>query len=110
MDAPSIAHLRELVAHAWFTIGYPPVNSLVLVELHPSGAPGVTARIDQPPPSPPPRPGDPPAPAAGADRRVVARTLAGFSRRAGVRRAVLLVVQSSGEGAPPAFDRPEAAL
>ena len=34
MDAPSLAQLRELVAHAWFTIGYPPVGSLVLVEVN----------------------------------------------------------------------------
>jgi Domain of unknown function (DUF4192) len=110
MDAPSIAQLRELVAHAWFTIGYPPVDSLVLVEVRASGAPGVTARIDQPPPSPPARPDDPPAPAPAGARRVVAQTLAGFSRRAGVRAAVLLVVGSGARAAPPPFGRPEAAL
>ncbi len=106
MDAPSLAQLRELVAHAWFTIGYPPVGSLVLVEVQPSGAPGVTARIDQPPARPSARGGD----AARADRRVVAQTLAGFSRRAGVRSAVLLVVRGPAEGAAPPFGRPEAAL
>src|SRR6185436_11817458 len=41
--------LREVVAHAWFTMGYPPSRSLVLVEMTALGvgdAPGFVARID----------------------------------------------------------------
>ncbi len=48
MDTSSLEQLRELVAHAWFTIGYPPARSLVLVEVHDGGGLGVVARIDQP--------------------------------------------------------------
>jgi hypothetical protein len=48
-----IPPLREVVAHAWFTMGYPPSRSLVLVEMMPvdgGDVPGFVARIDLPPP------------------------------------------------------------
>ena len=72
--------LREVVAHAWFTMGYPPSRSLVLVEMTALGdgdAPGFVARIDLPPPR---------------YRRQAAEVLAIAARRNEVEAALVLVV------------------
>lgn len=81
--------LREIVAHAWFTMGYPPVRSLVLVEmaaLDGGQRPGFVARIDLPPPR---------------YRRQAADVLARAATRNGVRTAIVLVVLD-----PVPADRP----
>jgi len=111
MDTSPLGYLRELVAHAWFTIGYPPARSLVLVEVS-GGEAGVVARIDQPT-AEPARPGqrasgDVPAPAA--HRRAAAAMIASAARRGGGRAVVLLVVQDPAGVARPEFGRAEAAL
>jgi hypothetical protein len=75
-----IPPLREVVAHAWFTMGYPPSRSLVLVEMtHVDGGdvPGFVARIDLPPPR---------------YRRQAAEVLATVARRNQVEAALVLVV------------------
>jgi hypothetical protein len=75
-----IPPLREVVAHAWFTMGYPPSRSLVLVEMiHVDGGdvPGFVARIDLPPPR---------------YRRQAAEVIATVARRNQVEAALVLVV------------------
>src|SRR4051812_43495615 len=75
-----IPPLREVVAHAWFTMGYPPSRSLVLVEMAPvpgGERPGFVARIDLPPPR---------------YRRQAAEVLATVARRNRVDAALVLVV------------------
>jgi Domain of unknown function (DUF4192) len=113
MDASPLGQLRELVAHAWFTIGYPPARSLVLVEVNGGGEAGVVARIDQPaalPPRPGQRGSSHDAPAPAAHRRAAAAMIASAAQRGGVRAAVLLVVQDPAGVERPAFGRAEAAL
>jgi hypothetical protein len=75
-----IPPLREVVAHAWFTMGYPPSRSLVLVEMtraEGGDLPGFVARIDLPPPR---------------YRRQAAEVLATAARRNQIEAALVLVV------------------
>lgn len=84
-----IPPLREVVAHAWFTMGYPPSRSLVLVEMaRREGAegPAFVARIDLPP---------------ARYRRQAAEVLATTARRQQVASALVLVVLD-----PAPADRP----
>jgi hypothetical protein len=79
-SSAEIPPLREAVAHAWFTMGYPPSRSLVLVEMMPvdgGDVPGFVARIDLPPPR---------------YRRQAAEVLATAARRNQVEAALVLVV------------------
>jgi hypothetical protein len=79
-SSAEIPPLREAVAHAWFTMGYPPSRSLVLVEMKPvdgGDVPGFVARIDLPPPR---------------YRRQAAEVLAIAARRNQVEAALVLVV------------------
>ncbi|HVN12834.1 MAG TPA: DUF4192 domain-containing protein [Kineosporiaceae bacterium] len=93
VEAPQ---LREVIAHAWFTMGFPPVRSLVLVGVESSGSsPGFVARVDLPPPR---------------YRRHVAEVMAGAAQRTGLRSVVLLVVLDPSSHAPPTLERPGAAL
>jgi Domain of unknown function (DUF4192) len=89
-----IPPLREVVAHAWFTMGYPPARSLVLVEMIPvdgGDVPGFVARIDLPPPR---------------YRRQAAEVLATVARRNEVEAALVLVVRDPvPSGRPLAPDR-----
>jgi hypothetical protein len=90
--------LREVVAHAWFTMGYPPARSLVLVELEQldvGEVPGFVARVDLPPPK---------------YRRQVADVLAAAARRADVHAAVVLVVLDPGNAAATMSGRPMVGL
>src|SRR4051812_50126452 len=54
MDTSASPHLpgpddaRELLAGAWFTIGFPPSGSAVLVALRSDAQPGLVARVDLP--------------------------------------------------------------
>ena len=84
-----IPPLREVVAHAWFTLGYPPSRSLVLVEMAPAEGgehPGFVARIDLPPPR---------------YRRQAAEVLATVARRNHVDAALVLVVRDPVPGPRP---------
>jgi len=89
-----IPPLREVVAHAWFTMGYPPSRSLVLVEMTRVDGwdlPGFVARIDLPPPR---------------YRRQAAEVLATVARRGRIDAALLLVVlEPVPSGRPMAPDR-----
>jgi Domain of unknown function (DUF4192) len=96
MESPlDVPPLREVVAHAWFTMGYPPRWSLVLVAVESAGSPGFVARVDLPPPQ---------------HRRAVARILTAAARRGGLRSVIVLVVLDPAGQAPPVLDRPGAAL
>jgi hypothetical protein len=89
-----IPPVREVVAHAWFTMGYPPSRSLVLVEMtrvDDGDLPGFVARIDLPPPR---------------YRRQAAEVLATVARRGGIEAALVLVVLDPvPSGRPLAPDR-----
>jgi hypothetical protein len=89
-----IPPLREVVAHAWFTMGYPPSRSLVLVEMTRIGdadAPAFVARIDLPPPP---------------YRRQAAEVLATVARRNHVEAALVLVVLDPVPSSPVGSRRP----
>jgi Domain of unknown function (DUF4192) len=92
LDVPP---LREVIAHAWFTMGYPPTRSLVLVGVESAGSFGFVARVDLPPPR---------------HRRAVANIMTSAARRATLRSVVILVVPDASGEAPPVLDRPGAAL
>ena len=85
-----IPPLREVIAHAWFTMGYPPARSLVLVCVESAASAGFVARVDLPLPQ---------------HRRAVAAMLASAAHRAGLRSVVVLVVLDPAGQAPPALDR-----
>jgi hypothetical protein len=94
-SAPEIPPLREVVAHAWFTMGYPPARSLVLVSVESAASAGFVARVDLPPPQ---------------HRRPVAAMLASAAHRAGLRSVVVLVVLEPSGAAPPVLDRAGTAM
>jgi Domain of unknown function (DUF4192) len=94
-SALDVPPLREVVAHAWFTMGYAPTRSLVLVGVESSGSCGFVARVDLPRPE---------------YRRAVANIMAAAARRAALRSLVVLVVLDPGGEAAPLLDRAVAAL
>jgi hypothetical protein len=94
-SALDVPPLREVVAHAWFTMGYPPAHSLVLVGIESAGSFGFVARVDLPPPQ---------------HRRAVANVMAAAARRATLRSLVVLVVLDPSGEAPPVLDRVGIAL
>jgi hypothetical protein len=93
-DAPD--GVRELLAHAWFTVGYPPVGSAVLVALRTDGGAGVVARVD--------------LPRRVEHARLVGGALATAARHDGADAAVLVVVPAPRARRPPVLVRPERAL
>jgi hypothetical protein len=88
--------VRELLAHAWFTVGYPPVGSAVLVTLRTDGEPGVVARVD--------------LPRRAEHARLVGSALATAARHDGADAAVLVVVPPVRARRPPVLVRAERAL
>lgn len=87
---------RELLAHVWFTIGYPPFGSAVLVTLRDDGSPGLVARVD--------------LPRRSEHTRPVAATLAAAARQEGDAAAVVVVVQPVHARRPAVLVRAERAL
>jgi Domain of unknown function (DUF4192) len=91
LDVPP---LREVVAHAWFTMGYPPVHSLVVVGVESAGS-GFVARVDLPAPE---------------YRSALAGVMTSAACRAALRSVVVLVVLDPSGNEPPALDRAGVAL
>lgn len=81
---------RDLIALAWYRMGYRPRESLIAVGLHgPRRRAGVVARLDLP---------------AARTRRVALQGLARMLRRAGEEQAVVLVVSDVGGDPRPGPD------
>jgi hypothetical protein len=91
MDTSGRIELQDVIAHAWYSLGYRPTNSLVFVAIdRVIERSGLVLRVDLPPPAQPPE--------AVHD---LAHRIAQRLRGAGARAAVLLVVSDRVLQAPP---------
>ncbi len=93
--------LRELLAYAWFVVGYPPVGSAVLVTLHTdegggADVTGLVARVDLPP--------------RAEHGRLVGERLASAAEADGADAALVVVVQPARSRRPAVLVRGERAL
>ena len=102
MDTSAVAHrpgpddARELLAGAWFTIGFPPWGSAVLVALRADAEPGLVARVD--------------LPRRLEHARLIGDALANAARQDGADAVVLVVVHGERARRPPVLVRAERAL
>ena len=102
MDTSAAAHLpgpddaRELLAGAWFTIGFPPLGSAVLVALREDAQPGLVARVD--------------LPRRLEHARLIGDSLAGAARQDEADAVVLVLVPRPRSRRPPVLVRSERAL
>src|SRR4051794_19356466 len=102
MDTSAAPHLpgpddaRELLAGAWFTIGFAPWGSAVLVALRSDGQPGLVARVD--------------LPRRLEHARLIGDALAGAARQDEADAVVLVLVPGPRSRRPPVLVRTERAL
>src|SRR4051794_26809585 len=87
---------RELLAGAWFTIGFPPSGSAVLVALREDAQPGLVARVD--------------LPRRVEHARLIGDALAGAARQDEADAVVLVLVPRPRSRRPPVLVRTERAL
>ncbi len=99
----SVRHdeVRELLAYAWFVVGYPPVGSAVLVTLHSDetaagDVTGLVARVD--------------LPRRAEHGRLIGEHLARAAQAEGADAALLVVVQPARSRRPAVLVRAERAL
>jgi hypothetical protein len=93
---PGPDDVRELLAGAWFTIGFPPWGSAVLVALRTDAQPGLVARVD--------------LPRRLEHARLIGEALAGAARQDGADAVVLVVAHGPRSRRPPVLVRAERAL
>ena len=101
MDTSALPHLsgpdaRELLAGAWFTIGFPPWGSAVLVALRADAEPGLVARVD--------------LPRRLEHARLIGDALVRAARQDGADGVVVVIAPGPRSRRPPVLVRAERAL